>query len=130
MLNISYTSNYFMQIYQTFDRFLQPKMRVERGATRINNFTTNRNCTKLYRDRNQVEADDMAWGLQNFINWLDENFADPVILMAHNCHKFDGKVILITKIIFIVFFKTIQLLKYTFTVSLDSNVNLALVFLV
>lgn len=74
-----------------FEVCVVPAIQIHPIASRVNKFTTD--LESLYREGRAVKALKQADGLRNFIKWL-ETFYEPVILVAHNCFKFDAKVML------------------------------------
>jgi len=81
---------------KTYKEIFHPNIDIQNG---VNGF-----CRKydkfagreyLYLDGERVNGMEMKKGLESFIEWLDNNYDEPVLLVAHNCFKFDAKVLLL-----------------------------------
>ena len=83
----------------TYDEIYHPNEDITSGASRVNGFT------KRYYTRSGfigteylclhgriVRGMEMKKGLESFLDWLDNEYNEPVLLVSHNCFKFDAKV--------------------------------------
>ncbi len=94
IINIAAVDSYDKNV--TYDVIFHPNIDIQRGATRVNGFCKKYDefvgCEYLYLNGHIVNGMDMKEGLESFIDWLDNNYDEPVLLVAHNCFKFDAKV--------------------------------------
>jgi DNA polymerase III epsilon subunit-like protein len=76
-----------------YNQFLLPNRRIHPLATRTNGFTTDKHMSRLYRNEEELETVELEEGLNYFMDWL-RSLGGTVILVAHKCHNYDGKVLL------------------------------------
>jgi len=97
IINIAAVDSYDKNI--KYDVVFHPNVYITRGASRINGFRKKYDAFAgreyLYLDGKRVNGMEMKKGLESFIEWLDNNYDEPVLLVAHNCFKFDAKVLLL-----------------------------------
>ena len=81
---------------KTYKEIYHPNIDIQRGATPVNGFCKLYDAIAgreyLFLDGERVDGMDMKEGLESFIEWLDNNYDEPVLLVAHNCFTFDAKV--------------------------------------
>ncbi len=81
---------------KTYKEIYHPNIDIQRGATTVNRLCKLYDAIAgreyLFLDGKRVDGMDMKKGLESFIEWLDNNYNEPVLLVAHNCFKFDAKV--------------------------------------
>jgi len=78
---------------EEYNEFILPDRSIHPLATRTNGFTTDKHMENLYRFDEQLPALDLKDGLIDFVEWLS-GFDGKVVLVAHKCHNYDGKVLL------------------------------------
>jgi len=79
---------------QSYYCVLEPILSIEGGASRVNGFCKDE-CGVLLYNGEEVDSTDMRRGLINFVHWLQHEYDEPVLLVAHNCFRFDAKVLLL-----------------------------------
>jgi len=78
---------------EEYNAFILPDRRIHPLATKTNGFTTDRHMQRLYRNGEQLDTLDLEEGLNHFMDWL-RSLGGNIILVAHKCHNYDGKVLL------------------------------------
>eukprot|EP00088_Acartia_fossae_P012084 TRINITY_DN1619_c0_g1_i4.p1 TRINITY_DN1619_c0_g1~~TRINITY_DN1619_c0_g1_i4.p1 ORF type:complete len:236 (-),score=34.24 TRINITY_DN1619_c0_g1_i4:1115-1822(-) len=78
---------------EEYNQFILPDRKIHPLATRTNGFTTDKYMQRLYRNGEELSTLDLKEGLLDFMDWL-KSFSGKIVLVAHKCHNYDGKVLL------------------------------------
>jgi len=76
-----------------FNEFVWPRRHVHPKASLTNNFYTDTKRKALFRHDEELQYLDLEDALNAFLEWLNE-LGGNVILVAHKCLDYDGKVLL------------------------------------
>ena len=73
-----------------FDQYVTPGQEISQGASEVTGLTFQ--LGTLFHHNRPVESIHIKSALQSFLAWLS-NLPSPVVLIGHNCERFDSKVL-------------------------------------